>query len=126
MTKSISGSVVLTATERVIFGQPAAEAIAAEAKTIGASRVMLIASASLAKNTDEIARIEAALGDHHAATFTGIAPHVPRNDVIAATDMARDCGADLIVSVGGGSVTDLPLQRHPHCRSDGRLSHQRQ
>ena len=106
MTKSISGSVVLTATERVIFGQPAAEAIAAEAKTIGASRVMLIASASLAKNTDEIARIEAALGDHHAATFTGIAPHVPRNDVIAATDMARDCGADLIVSVGGGSVTD--------------------
>lgn len=106
MTTTKSGVVTLTATERVIFGQPAAEAIVAEVALIGASRVMLIASASLATNTDEIARIEAALGDRHAATFTGVAPHVPRHDVIAATEMARDCGADLIISVGGGSVTD--------------------
>ncbi|MDX5358320.1 MAG: iron-containing alcohol dehydrogenase [Rhodobacterales bacterium] len=106
MTTPTPGTVVLTATERVTFGQPAAQAIAAEAATLGASRVMLIASKSLAENTDEIARIEQALGDRHAATFTGVAPHVPRTDVIAATEMARDCNADLIVSVGGGSVTD--------------------
>lgn len=106
MTTPTPGTVVLTATERVTFGQPAAQAIAAEAATLGATRVMLIASKSLADNTDEITRIEQALGDRHAGTFTGVAPHVPRTDVIAATEMARDCNADLIVSVGGGSVTD--------------------
>lgn len=101
-----NGSVILTSTERVIFGQPAAEAIAAEASRIDANRVMLIASQSLANNTDEISRIEKALGNRHAATFTGVSPHVPRTDVIAATNTARDCNADLIVSIGGGSVTD--------------------
>ncbi|MGY6535514.1 MAG: iron-containing alcohol dehydrogenase [Pararhodobacter sp.] len=106
MTTPTPGTVVLTATERVTFGQPAAEALAAEAATLGASRVMLIASKSLKENTDEIDRIESALGNRHAGTFTGVAPHVPRGDVIAAADMARDCGADLLVSVGGGSVTD--------------------
>lgn len=101
-----AGTVILTATERVIFGQPAAEALAAEAALLGAERVMLITSRSLRENTDEISRIEAALGARHAATFSGVAPHGPRSDVIAATEMARECRADLIVSIGGGSVTD--------------------
>ena len=106
MTHPKPGNVVLTSTERVIFGEPAATAIAAEAARLGATRVMLITSASLASGTDEIARIEAALGDRHATTFTGVQPHVPRTDVIAATEAARAANADLIVSVGGGSVTD--------------------
>lgn len=106
MTTPTPGSVVLTATERVVFGQPAAQAIAAEAEMLGARRVMLIASKSLAEDTDEIAAIEAALGDRHATTFTGVQPHVPRTDVVAATEAARAADADLIVSVGGGSVTD--------------------
>lgn len=101
-----SGTVLLTATERVTFGEPAAPALAAEAERLGAQRVMLIASQSLATNTDEISRIETALGARHATTFSGVAPHVPRTDVIKATNIARDCGADLIVSVGGGSVVD--------------------
>ncbi|MCE8009559.1 iron-containing alcohol dehydrogenase [Aestuariivita sp.] len=106
MTKPSQGSVVLTSTERVIFGQPAAHAIAAEAEAMGATRVMLIASTSLAETTPEIAAIEAALGSRHATTFTGVQPHGPRTDVIAATQAARAAAADLIVSVGGGSVTD--------------------
>ncbi|MDE4276782.1 iron-containing alcohol dehydrogenase [Phaeobacter gallaeciensis] len=106
MTNSTPGTVVLTATERVHFGQPAAQALAAEAETIGAERVMLIASTSLADKTDEIAKIEQALGSRHATTFTGVQPHGPRTDVVAATEKAREVGADLIVSVGGGSATD--------------------
>ena len=35
-----------------------------------------------------------------------MAPHAPRVDVLRAADAARKAGADLIVSVGGGSVTD--------------------
>jgi maleylacetate reductase len=32
--------------------------------------------------------------------------HTPREAVIAATNVAREAGADLIVTVGGGSITD--------------------
>lgn len=106
MTKTTQGNVVLTSTERVIFGQPVAEALAQEVALLGAKRVMLIVSESLRQNTQDIVQVEAALGASHAATFSGIAPHVPREDVIAATEMARKADADLIVSIGGGSVTD--------------------
>ena len=33
-------------------------------------------------------------------------PHTPRRAVIAAAEQAREAGADLIVTIGGGSVTD--------------------
>ena len=33
-------------------------------------------------------------------------PHTPREAVIAATEQARAADADLIVTVGGGSITD--------------------
>ncbi|MGG7566834.1 iron-containing alcohol dehydrogenase [Rhodovulum sp. DZ06] len=102
-----TGAVTLTSTERVVFGERVAPALAAEAERLGASRVFLVASRSLAEGTDEIAQVEAALGARHAGTFTGVAPHGPRTDVIAAADAARAAGADLVVSIGGGSVTDV-------------------
>lgn len=101
-----SGEVNFTQTKRVIFGRPAGEALRDQAEAIGARRVLLIASTSLRANTDAIAGIEAALGDRHAATFDGIGPHAPRSDVLRAVEAARAADADLIVSIGGGSVTD--------------------
>ncbi len=53
----------LTATERVHIGRRAAEALAEEALLLDAHRVFLLVSTSLRNNTDEIAQIEAALGD---------------------------------------------------------------
>ncbi len=96
----------LAATEQVILGTAAAPAIAGEAERLGARRVFVLASRSLAESTDEIARVEAALGRAHAATHHGIRPHVPRSDVIAAAAAARAVAADLVVTIGGGSVTD--------------------
>ena len=58
-----SGEMTLTSTQRVIFGKPAAEAIATEAERIGARRVFLLASSTLRNDTDEISAIERALGD---------------------------------------------------------------
>jgi alcohol dehydrogenase class IV len=101
-----ASQVVLTCTERVTLGAPAAEAVAAEAGRLGARRVFILSSTHLATRTDEIGRIEAALGAVHAATHHGIRPNAPRSDVLAAADAARSAGADLIVTVGGGSVTD--------------------
>ncbi|MEO0682054.1 MAG: iron-containing alcohol dehydrogenase, partial [Pseudomonadota bacterium] len=61
---------------------------------------------TLRETGEEIARIEAALGDRLAGVHAGVAPHVPRPDVMAAAAAAREAQADLIVAVGGGSVID--------------------
>lgn len=101
-----SGEMILTSTQRVIFGKPAAAAIAAEAERMGSRRVFLLASSTLRNDTDEIAAIERALGDRHAVTFSGIRPHAPRSDVLKAVEAARAADTDLIVTIGGGSGTD--------------------
>lgn len=95
-----------TRTERVTMGVPAANAVAGQADKMERKKVFLLASSSLCEHTDEIQKIEAGLGALHAGTYSGIAPHAPRADVLKAADAARAVGADLIVSVGGGSATD--------------------
>ncbi len=50
-----------TATEGVVVGRPAAEAIAEEAETQGAAHVFVMASRTLNRETDEIAKIAKAL-----------------------------------------------------------------
>lgn len=101
-----AGEFTFTRTERVVFGRPAHEAIAEQAARLGAARVFLVASTSLATNSPAIATIEQALGPRHAGSFHGIAPHAPRSGIVGAALAARAAGADLLVSVGGGSVTD--------------------
>jgi alcohol dehydrogenase class IV len=106
MTTPAASSLLLTATERVHMGKRVSDALSEEAALLGARRIFLLVSSSLRGNTDEIARIEEALGDRVAAVFDGIPPHAPRSSVLAAAAVAREAGADLIVTVGGGSVTD--------------------
>ena len=101
-----ASQVVLTATERVHLGVPAAQAIAAEAERLNAQRVFILAGSTLNEQTDEIRKIEKALGSRHAATHTGIRPNAPRSDVLVAAERARAVNTDLVVTVGGGSVTD--------------------
>ena len=88
------------------MGRPAAEALAEEADRLAAQRIFLLVSQSLRDNTDEIERIQRALGDRVAGIHSGIPAHAPRSAVLAAAADARAVNADLIVTVGGGSVTD--------------------
>lgn len=101
-----SGKVVFGAMEEVVWGVPAAKAVAEQVDRIGAQRVLLMVSGTLDRSTEEIARIRAGLGARHAGTFAAMPPHTPRKAVMAATEQARACKADLIVSVGGGSIID--------------------
>ena len=106
MFSANSATLGLTATERVHIGRRAAEALAEEVQTLGAQRVFLLVSTTLRTTTTEISDIEAALGDSIACVFDGIKARGPRSDVLAALEEARAVDADLIITVGGGSVTD--------------------
>ena len=88
------------------MGRRAAETLGEEAQLLGAQRVFLLVSTTLRNKTNEIAEIEAALGARLAQTYDGIAAHAPRTDVLKAIESARSVDADLIITVGGGSVTD--------------------
>lgn len=102
----VSGEVICTALERVLYGKPAARALADEAERLGAERVFLLVSSTLNEKTDEVEKIRAALGSRVAAVHHGIPPHGPRTAILRAAEHARQCNADLIVTVGGGTLTD--------------------
>ena len=100
------GRVVFGTMDEVVFGQPAAGAIVAQMDRLRASRAFLMVSGTLRRHTDEIEKIATALGSRCAAIFDEMPQHTPREAVIAASDQARAANADLIVTIGGGSITD--------------------
>ncbi|UPK36154.1 iron-containing alcohol dehydrogenase [Bradyrhizobium sp. 186] len=100
------GRVVYGAIEEVVFGHPAAAAIVAQMDRLGTRRAFLMVSGTLNRQTDEIEKIRQALGTRCAGLFDAMPAHTPREAVIAAANAAREAGADLIVTVGGGSITD--------------------
>ena len=90
-----------------MFGTPAPQAVVKEAEYYGSQRVFVTSTRSLAALDDgPLQKVEAALGHRYAGTFSAIASHSPREDVIAAANAARDAAADMLVAVGGGSVVD--------------------
>jgi maleylacetate reductase len=101
-----AGRVAFGAMEAVVFGRPAAEAVGEEVSRLRAERVFVIASGTLNRSTDEIAKVRQTLGARFAGIFDRMPPHTPRSAVIAAAAAAREAGADLLVTIGGGSVTD--------------------
>jgi maleylacetate reductase len=94
------------AIDRVVYGKPAAETLAAEATRLNAKRVFLLVSRTLDRETTWVADMRAVLGDRYAGSFDGMPSHTPRQSVLDATAKAREAGADLVVTFGGGSGTD--------------------
>ncbi len=101
-----SGVFQYLAIDRVRFGSPFADAVAAEADQCQAKRVFVLASGTLARETDCVADLGRALGERLVGTYDKIGAHTPRDAVVDAANAAREAGADLIVTLGGGSVTD--------------------
>jgi maleylacetate reductase len=100
------GRVVFGAMDEVVFGRPAAEAVVEQLDRLNAARAFLMVSGTLNRETDEIGKIRRALGARCVATFDAMPAHTPRAAVIAAANQARDADADIIVTIGGGSITD--------------------
>jgi maleylacetate reductase len=101
-----TGRVVFAAMDEVVFGRPAAEAIAGQMDRLNLRRAFLMVSGTLNRSTQEIQKIQQSLGSRAVGVFDSMQPHTPRECVIAAAEQARAADADLIVTVGGGSITD--------------------
>jgi maleylacetate reductase len=91
--------------ERVVYGKPAGAAVLAEAERLGAKRVFVTTSKSVAQSA-LVADVVKALGERHVGTYAGMTAHSPRPCVIEGAKLAAEAAADLIVAVGGGSVID--------------------
>lgn len=78
--------------------------LATEVARAGANRAFVITSPSIVSKTKTIARIAGELGERYAGVFSEIEPESTYISVAAATDAAREAGADLLIAVGGGSV----------------------
>jgi maleylacetate reductase len=92
--------------ERVIYGIALGDALEREIATTGVHAVYLLASGTLARETDVVATVKRVLGNKLAGVCTKIGAHTPRPDVVAAANAAREAKADALLTVGGGSVTD--------------------
>ena len=99
-----SGTHTFLPTQRVHFGRGSLEKVGEEARSFG--RAFVVTGRTLDEKTDLVRRVEALLGDRHAGTFAGMGQHTPGGAVEKAAGAAEEAAADLLVSVGGGSVVD--------------------
>ncbi|CAF9935937.1 hypothetical protein IMSHALPRED_010400 [Imshaugia aleurites] len=96
----------------ISYGTPYPSACAHHvASTFHARRVYILASGSLSRNTNDlptlVAALEAKLGPGAVVGITkGIKPHTHYSDILAITHEAKAANADILVTLGGGSLTD--------------------
>jgi alcohol dehydrogenase class IV len=99
-----SGTHTFLPTERVHFGAGSLGKLEEEARS--SDRAFVVTGRSLHEKTGLVRRVEEILGSRHAGTFAGIGQHTPGGAVEEAAAQAESAAADLLVSVGGGSVVD--------------------
>jgi len=89
---------------RVVFGSGTLATAGAEIERLGGKRVLVLTTP---QQEAEGARLGAALGPLYAGLFAGATMHTPVEVTERALAAMRACGADCVVSLGGGSTTGL-------------------
>ena len=91
----------------ISYGLPFPDACAKHVKnTFKASRVYIVASGSLSRNTNHVERLQKALGDNVVGTRYGMQPHSLWSEILEITKAAKEADADLLITLGAGSLTD--------------------
>ncbi|KAI1458793.1 Dehydroquinate synthase-like protein [Annulohypoxylon moriforme] len=73
--------------------------------TFHASRIYVVVSRSISK-TEAFTTLQKALGDKIVGIRYGFLPHTPWEDVFDVTNDLKTKNPDLIITLGGGSITD--------------------
>lgn len=101
-----SGVFNFLALDRVHFGIPAAEALRQEIEQRASERVVIVTSRTLNRTTPVVSNLAHSLGDRVVGIFDQCVEHTPRESVIELAAVLRQARADLVVSLGGGTVID--------------------
>jgi alcohol dehydrogenase len=91
---------------RVWYGPGCLEHLPEEVERLGGQRVFIVTSHTLATQTDLVDRVRSLLGNKVVGVDAASKQHVPRRAVVEAAAQAREAGADLLISLGGGSQID--------------------
>ncbi len=73
----------------------------------GYERVFVVCSRSINTKTNTVERLRSCLGEKLVGLTDEVGEHSPLSNVLRAARQARDCQADVLVSLGGGSVMDM-------------------
>ena len=94
----------LPRTDRVIYGAGARTRLHGEARRLGITRPLVVASRTLATKTSFVRDLAESAGA--VETAHGIPAHVPRATVLDVAERYHEAGADGLISIGGGSPVD--------------------
>ncbi len=90
----------------VHYGKGALARVSDAMEEVGASRAFVVTSPSVTRTTNAIQLLSGHLGARLVHVFEGVRPHVPYGCLQPGLDALRASGADVIISVGGGSSVD--------------------
>ena len=90
---------------RIVFGVGAVSRLNEIVGGVNGNRAMVICGSTVAR-TDMLPKVKAGLGDKLAVVFAEVASHTPIEMVKRGVDCFRNSGADVLVTVGGGSTID--------------------
>lgn len=93
---------------KVIFGRGCEKKLAAELREFGGKNILIVYGGTSAKKSGLLDKVERALDEAGLPyqSLGGVRPNPHLDLAERGARMARDCGADLILAVGGGSVID--------------------
>ncbi|KEF56407.1 uncharacterized protein A1O9_07988 [Exophiala aquamarina CBS 119918] len=90
----------------VSYGLPFPELVSRHVNRLHKERVFIVVSGSLAQHTDCLSRLEKALGSKIVAKQIGFPSHTPWTHVLELAREIKNSAADIVVTLGGGSITD--------------------
>lgn len=93
--------------ELVLHDVDAAQALPGVLARFDYERVFIVCSRSIRRNTTIVQGIVDALGERLVGLTDEVGEHSPLGNVLAAARAIKASGADVIVSIGGGSVMDM-------------------
>ena len=99
-------SYVFLPIDRVIYGPGSITRLPEEVERIGATRVTVTTTGSIARGTALLAQVRDLLGDRVVAVYAGVRQHTPSSAVTELCKELKASEAELVVSLGGGSVID--------------------
>ena len=95
----------LASASRVTLRRGALDAVGEEVERAGGCRALVIGGGASA--AEALGRLRRQLAERAVAVIEGAAQHVPAASAELAVARARECGADILVTLGGGSATGL-------------------